>query len=73
MGGGDLGLGFFIVGDSLDHPVFGAGPIRTSWVVSEDGNEIETRNSRYTLGRRAIERDPFVAAKETNLRDALVS
>lgn len=49
------GLGFFIVGDAVDHPQFGSTPIRTSWVVSEDGDEIETRNSRYTLGRKAIE------------------
>jgi len=46
----DLGLGYVIRGISLDHPDFGPGAMRTSWVVAHEGNEIETRNSRYTLG-----------------------
>ena len=52
---GMSGLGYVIVGDSLDHPQFGGGAIRTSYVVAKIDDEIETRNSRYTLGRKAIE------------------
>ncbi|CAB4200412.1 hypothetical protein UFOVP1339_43 [uncultured Caudovirales phage] len=57
---GNQGLGYVIIGDSVDHPEFGGGPIHTSWVVSHEGSEIETRNSRYTLGRSAIEPDPVL-------------
>lgn len=52
------GLGYVIVGHSVCHPEFGGGPIRTSLVVKHEGSEIETLNSRYTLGRPAIDADP---------------
>ena len=42
--------GYVVHGRSVDHPQFGGGAIRTSIVMSRDGNEIETLNSRYTLG-----------------------
>lgn len=42
-------LGFYIVGLFQDHPDFAKRYGHTSYVVSMDGNEIETRNSRYTL------------------------
>lgn len=44
------GLGYIIMGESDGHPQFSGGPIYTSYVVKRDGDEIETRNSRYTLG-----------------------
>lgn len=47
------GLGYMICGDSVDHPEFGGGDIRTSYVVKHEGSEVETRNSRYTLGNPA--------------------
>ena len=35
----------------VDHPEFMENSYgHTSYIVSQDGNEIETRNSRYTLG-----------------------
>jgi hypothetical protein len=45
------GLGYLIVGRSLDHPTFGGASIQTSYVVAHDSEtgEIRTRNSRYTL------------------------
>ena len=45
----DNGLGFYIKGIFVDHPSLTDGYSQTSWVVAQDGNEIETRNSRYTL------------------------
>jgi len=42
------GLGYLITGWPDGHPRF-SNWIRTSWVVKHEGNEIETRNSRYTL------------------------
>ena len=44
------GIGYFIVGISIDHPQFAGQEMHTSYVVSHVGDEIETRNSRYTLG-----------------------
>ncbi len=45
------GLGYIIRGTCIRHPKFGTSThFNTSWVVKHDGNEIETRNSRYTLG-----------------------
>lgn len=38
-----------IVGEFVDHPEFAGKPGHTSPVVKHGGNEIETRNSRYTL------------------------
>lgn len=46
----EQGLGYVVYGNSVDHPEFGGRQIRTSWVVKHEGTEIETRNSRYTLG-----------------------
>lgn len=46
--GESMGLGYFIVGFTTETPRLGS-RIRTSWVVKHEGNEIETRNSRYTL------------------------
>lgn len=47
----DKGLGYYIVGDFLNHPDFGNKTTNTSWVEKHDvdSGEIETRNSRYTL------------------------
>jgi len=51
----DLGLGYAIEGMSLDHSYFAGGRMRTSYVVKHEGNEIETRNSCYTLGTAQAE------------------
>lgn len=49
--GEDPGLGYFIRGWCIAHPIFGtSSSFHTSWVVKRKGNEIETRNSKYTLG-----------------------
>lgn len=47
----DGGLGYVIVGEFLDHPMFRGPMCHTSAVISHDETtgEIETRNSRYTL------------------------
>lgn len=43
--------GSIIVGTCVDHPQFGtSNTFHTSLLVSNDGHEIETLNSRYTLG-----------------------
>ena len=42
------GLGYF-VGTFMGHPVFTGEHGHTSYVVAHEGDEIETRNSRYTL------------------------
>lgn len=65
--------GHFYTGVFIGHPEFHLGYGHTSLVISEDGNEIETLNSRYTLGekrppwqeeRKAPEcGDPMVTAK----------
>lgn len=47
------GLGYVVCGYSVDHPEFAGDWMHTSWVVKREGNEIETRNSRYTLGSEA--------------------
>ena len=50
-----MGLGFYIVGQSKDHPIYGPTQpghvFHTSWVVEHNKKtgEIETCNSRYTL------------------------
>lgn len=45
------GLGYYIGGTCINHPRFGTTKMFTSsWIVKRKGNEIETRNSRYTLG-----------------------
>jgi hypothetical protein len=46
--GESLGLGYVITGFTTKTPKLGS-MWRTSWVVSHRDNEIETRNSRYTL------------------------
>lgn len=51
------GLGYTIGGMSLGHPVYDKGPIRTSYVVKHEGDEIETNNSRYTLTFPMLARD----------------
>lgn len=43
------GIGYYIVGRFVDHPQFAGETGHTSWVEKHNGNEIETRNSRYTL------------------------
>lgn len=48
------GLGYVIVGRSAGHPQFDGRVIHTSYVVAKAGDEIETRNSRYTLGKPAV-------------------
>lgn len=53
----NCGLGYMIVGDSIGHPQYDGIAIRTSYVVKHEGDEIETKNSRYTLGRPAIDAD----------------
>ncbi len=48
----DVGLGYVVWGDAIEHPVYNGAPwFRTSWVMFHDEltGEIETRNSRYTL------------------------
>lgn len=41
-------LGYSIAGTPVGHPVF-QGWLCTSPVIAQEGNEIETLNSRYTL------------------------
>ncbi len=43
------GLGYIYMCDWVDHPVFHGSKRHTSWIIKDDGKEIETRNSRYTL------------------------
>lgn len=45
----ERGLGYYITGRFVDHPQFAGEWGHTSWVEKHDGQEIETRNSRYTL------------------------
>lgn len=46
------GLKYIIAGTCIRHPEFGTSyRFMSSWVVKHRGNEIETRNSRYTLGK----------------------
>ena len=47
--GVDQGLGYYIVGIFMGHPSFTGEYGHTSYVVAHEGDEIETRNSRYTL------------------------
>jgi len=46
-----------VVGRFLDHEEFATHRGHTSWIVRRLGNEIETRNSRYTL--EGPEEDPM--------------
>jgi len=41
-----------ILGDFCSHPEYAGRRVTTSRVVCIDGNEVETENSRYTLGTR---------------------
>jgi hypothetical protein len=43
------GLGYIICGHLVDRPGYRGGEGHTSWVVAREGDEVETRNSRYTL------------------------
>lgn len=43
------GLGYIIVGLFVDHERFAGRRGFTSYIVAHEGNEVETRNSRYTL------------------------
>jgi len=52
---GSMGLGYVICGLSDGHPDFDGYPMHTSYVVKHEGNEIETRNSRYTLSDPPME------------------
>jgi hypothetical protein len=45
-------LGYFYTGGFVNHPRFAGTDGYTSMVVKEDGDEIETLNSRYTLVRK---------------------
>lgn len=49
---GDTGqITFYVIGTVNRHPQFGyTYSFSTSWVVNQYGDEIETNNSRYTLG-----------------------
>jgi hypothetical protein len=40
---------YVVIGMMLDHPVLAGRMAHTSYIVSRDGCEIETHNSRYTL------------------------
>src|SRR4051812_45481750 len=53
--GDEYGLGYLIRGRFMDHPDFAGQFGHTSYVVKRDSNEIETRNSRYTLGTPYVE------------------
>ncbi len=64
-----LGIGYYVNGISIDHPQFGGAVMRTSYVVSEEGNEIETRNSRYTL---ADLQDLFKKSKKDRAGSSIV-
>lgn len=43
------GLGYALGCTFKDHPVFAGQRGHTSYIVKNDGNEVETRNSRYTI------------------------
>lgn len=43
------GLGYYIVGLFVNHPQFEGSVGHTSYIIAHEGDEIETRNSRYTL------------------------
>lgn len=50
--GEEPGLGYIILGTAIQHPQFGTtSGFSSSWVVKHKGNAVETRNSRYTLGK----------------------
>ena len=51
-------FGGMVWGRALDHPRFAGQDIRTSTVLKhdEETGEIETRNSRYTLVGKELER-----------------
>jgi hypothetical protein len=46
------GLGYYYRGVFKDHPRFATQRGHTSFVVQQEGNEIETNNSRYTVIER---------------------
>ena len=50
MADANHGLDYIIRGKFVGHPQFDGLYGHTSYVVKREGNEIETRNSRYTLG-----------------------
>jgi hypothetical protein len=43
---------FYFTGVFDGHPIFHGHRGHTSYLVKQDGVQIETRNSRYTLGRK---------------------
>ena len=45
----DHGAGFFVVGRFVDHYRLAGLEGHTSWAVALEGDQLETRNSRYTL------------------------
>lgn len=68
------GLGYIVIGLSDGHPQFDGGPIYTSSVIARAGNEIETRNSRYTLGQprpKLIDVPPLTPDQEAYIRRLL--
>lgn len=50
---GEAVQGYIILGEFVDHPRFMGKRGHTSLVLQHDGDEIETLNSRYTLGTPA--------------------
>lgn len=63
-------LGYYIVGVFKGHPDFHGQSGHTSMVTLQEGNEIETLNSRYTLGRSYDgNRIDAVAAEEERRSD----
>ena len=44
-------FGYYFVGKFVGHPIFDGKQGHTSLVVFHSGNEVETLNSRYTLGK----------------------
>lgn len=47
--------GYFFTGKFVDHPEFAGKKGHTSRVVAQEGYEVETLNSRYTLGDPLLE------------------
>lgn len=45
-------LGYYYICTFLDHPQFAGRRGHTSYVVAEEGNMVETRNSRYEIVSR---------------------
>jgi hypothetical protein len=65
----ESGLGYFITGKFVGHPSLHGEYGHTSFVVAHDEatGEIETNNSRYTLGRESAAYAPTVTSENEHI------